>query len=255
MYNLGAFLILNRFLFGIVFVLSTSTTAWSGDFAVIQENIKPGNIVIIGESHQKPESTQLFALLVDSTLEKHQCLTVGLEIDRSQQPIIDEVVKGRAQVSAIKIPYAIDHSDMRNLIDYLAKLKSKWPCLGIAAIDAEQDRDQSMADRLTIFPRENPILVLLGGLHTLKKVKWAVKSGEPFVAEILAGRSYQVNSYPQNWQPENCANGQGRVSRYVKADDPEALPILNESFMSLINAKPHRSAKGVVDGFVVWECN
>jgi hypothetical protein len=37
--------------------------------------------------------------------------------------------------------------------------------------------------------------------------------------------------------------------------EAEALTILNESLMSLINAKRHRSTKDVIDGFVVWECN
>jgi hypothetical protein len=42
-----------------------SGLTWSNDFSAIQDNIKPDNIVIIGEAHQKPESTQLFARLVD----------------------------------------------------------------------------------------------------------------------------------------------------------------------------------------------
>lgn len=245
---------LKRCWFGIYVVLLPSL-GWSNDFSTIQDNIKPGNIVIIGESHQKPESTQLFALLVDAALERHQCLTVGLEINRNQQPVIDAVTHGEAQVAEIKVPYAIDHPGMRKLIDYLVTLKSKFPCLRIEAIDADQDRDVNMANRLSEFPRDKPILALLGGLHTLKKVKWTVKSGEPFVAEILADHGYQVNSYPQNWQPERCENGQGRSSRYVNADDPAALQILNESFMSLINAKRHQSTQDVVDGFLLWECD
>lgn len=244
---------LKRCFFSIYFVL-LSGIAWSNDFSTMQNNIKPGNIVIIGETHQKPESTQLFALLVDEAQERHKCLTVGLEINQSQQTIIDEVVKGRASVSAIKIPYAIDHPGMRNLIDYLAKLKSKTQCLDIKAIDADQDRDLNMANRLSEFPHDKPILVLLGSLHTLKKVDWMVASGRPAVAEVLLKRGYNVKSYPQEWQPKTCENEQGRASRYVSDADPKALPILNESLMSLINAKPHRSTKGVVDGFVVWKC-
>uniref|UniRef100_UPI00402B6884 hypothetical protein n=1 Tax=Methylomonas sp. PHL2-19 TaxID=3438878 RepID=UPI00402B6884 len=245
---------LERYFFSIYLVL-LSGPVWSDEFSTIQDNINPGNIVIIGETHQKPESAQLFALLVDSALKRHQCLTVGLEINHNQQPAIDAVTKGETRVSEIKIPYAIDHPGMRKLIDYLAKLKSKTPCLRIEAIDADQDRDEHMADRLEHLQRDEPILVLLGGLHTLKKVKWTVKSGGPFVAEILVDHGYQVKSYPQRWLPERCENGQGRSSRYVSAFDPEALPILNESLMSLINAKRHRSTKDVIDGFVVWECN
>lgn len=245
---------LKRYFFSIYFVL-LSGLAWPYEFSTIQENIKPGNIVIIGESHQNTESIELFTFLVDTALERHQCLTVGLEINLDQQSIIDAVTKGEAEVSELKIPYAIDHAGMRKMIDYLAKLKSRLPCLEIEAIDADQDRDEHMASRLEKFQSDKPILVLLGGLHTLKKVKWTVKSGEPFVAEILVNHGFRVSSYPQRWLPERCENGQGRSSRYVNADDPEALTILNESLMSLINAKRHRSTKDVIDGFVVWECN
>ena len=45
-----------------------------------------------------------------------------------------------------------------------------------------------------------------------------------------------------------------RVSRFVSVDSPEALTILNESLISLINATPPKSVAGVVDGFLVWEC-
>jgi hypothetical protein len=40
----------------------------------------------------------------------------------------------------------------------------------------------------------------------------------------------------------------------VNANAPEALDILNDSLMSLINAKPHESAQGVIDGLILWEC-
>lgn len=47
---------------------------------------------------------------------------------------------------------------------------------------------------------------------------------------------------------------EARVSRFVSADSSEALTILNESLFSLINATPPKSAAGVADGFLVWEC-
>ena len=99
-----------------------------------------------------------------------------------------------------------------------------------------------------------PVLVLLGALHTLKRINWTVRTGRPSVAEILTAKGFSVKSYPQRWIPDNCAGNENRRSRFVYPDSPEALTILNESMMSLINAKPHKSALGVVDGFVVWEC-
>ena len=60
--------------------------------------------------------------------------------------------------------------------------------------------------------------------------------------------------FPQRWIPDNCKVSGARVSRFVSADSPEALTLLNESLMALINASPPNSVKGIVDGFIVWEC-
>jgi hypothetical protein len=62
-----------------------------------------------------------------------------------------------------------------------------------------------------------------------------------------------VKSFPQRWIPDHCAGNENRRSRFLNPGSPEALTVLNDSMMSLINAKVHKSASGVVDGFVVWE--
>lgn len=97
--------------------------------------------------------------------------------------------------------------------------------------------------------------MLLGALHTLKKTDWLVAAGKPRVAEILSDKGFRVRSFPQRWLPERCPGNNGRKSRFVSADSPEALTILNDSLMSLINAKPHASANGVVGDFILWECS
>ena len=61
-------------------------------------------------------------------------------------------------------------------------------------------------------------------------------------------------NFLQRWIPDNCKVSEARVSRFVSADSPEALIILNESLMALINATPPNSVKDIVDGFIVWEC-
>lgn len=132
-------------------------------------------------------------------------------------------------------------------------------CLRLVAIDTgvdtEYDRDEWMAKKLSKLPTDKPILVLLGGMHTLKKVDWTVATGKPSVAEILTNNGYRVKSFPQRWLPEKCPENQERLSRFVSADKPEALTILNETFISLINANPYKTATDVIDGSVIWECD
>lgn len=112
-----------------------------------------------------------------------------------------------------------------------------------------------MAKLLTEQVGETPIQILLGSLHTLKKVEWRVSVGKPSVAEHLTGQGITVHSLPQHWQQDRCSSGGRIVSRFMNIDEPEALQILNESLMALINAKPHTSTKDVIDGIILWECD
>jgi hypothetical protein len=183
---------------------------------------------------------------------------LALEIADSQQPAINRVLNQGYPISDIDIPASIDHLPMRKLIGHLAKLKTRTPCLSVVAIDAgldnPSDRDEWMAKRLAKLVGDRPILVLIGALHTLKKVDWLVKSGKPSVAERLSTRGFRVRSFPQRWIPGQCGVGKSRKQRFVGADAPEALAVLNDSLISLINAKPHKSAQGVIDGLILWEC-
>jgi hypothetical protein len=137
-------------------------------------------------------------------------------------------------------------------------VKQQGQCIKVVGIDSgvnnDIDRDQWMASRLAEQGRNAPVLVLLGALHTLKRVNWTVRTGRPSVAEILTNKGFRVKSYPQRWFPDNCAENDLRTGTFISAKSPHALTLLNKSMMSLLNAKPHKSASSVVDGFIVWEC-
>lgn len=241
----------------VFFLLSTPTWAISNN--PILKSLTTGSITFIGESHKHPESPRLIIDLVTYSVKKGQCLTLALEINSNQQLVIDRVLAKRASVSDIVIPDAIDHPPMRQMIKHMAYLKKTLPCLNVVAIDAgiddPNDRDEWMAKKLSEIAGDRPILVLVGALHTLKKVDWLVSTGRPSAAEILASKGFRVKSFPQRWIPNQCEGGGHRNLRLINTENPEALTILNDSLMSLINAKPHESAKDVVDGFILWECH
>jgi len=247
---------MHRFTALFCFLLSLPLQAAEVD--PILEGLTPESIIFIGESHKHIESAGFIKDLVISAIKRKQCPILALEIADSEQPAIDRAMNQADTVSGIEIPDSIDHLAMRKMIKDMATLKAQSPCLEVIAIDAGQDkpidRDEWMATRLANLAGEKPILVLIGALHTLKKVDWLVKSGKPSVAERLAARGFNVRSFPQRWMPDQCRAGEIRNQRFVGAYAPEALTILNDSLMSLINAKPHESAQGVVDGFILWEC-
>ena len=233
----------------------------AGNLTPVLDSIKPDTITIIGETHRHSESINLFQALIKGYLKNNKCLTVALEINSNQQTIINQVIQGRAVVSDIEISSIIDHPALRNMINDLVIQKRNGACLKLLAIDAGNNinmgRDEWMAINLAGQVGDTPILVLLGGLHTLKKVNWdlSMTKGSPSVAEILSNQGYRVNSYPQRWPETECVSPQQLRNRYIPADTAEALTLLNTSLFSLLNAFEPNSAVGVVDGVIVWECS
>ena len=114
-----------------------------------------------------------------------------------------------------------------------------------------------MAKQLVKIGGNTPVLVLLGGLHTLKRIDWDLpkEDWQLSVSEILVSKNYQIKTYPQIWQKASRDKQCQRTSRYVSGDTHEALTLLNNSLISLMNAFPANTVTDVVDGFVVWECS
>ena len=232
----------------------------AGNLTVVLDSIKPHTITIIGETHRHTESINLFQALIKGYLKNNKCLIVALEIHSNQQSTIDRIIQGRAVVSDIEISSIIDHPAFRTMIDDLAIQQRNGACLKLLAItsgkDIDMGHDEWMAINLTKHVG-TPILVLLGELHTLKKVNWDLSMTThsfPSVAEILSNQGYHVNSYPQQGLETDCASPQQLRNRYIPANTTEALRLLNTSLFSLLNAFEPDSAVGVVDGVIVWEC-
>jgi hypothetical protein len=234
-----------------------SSQLWATALEPVISKMTPSSITFIGESHKHIESSKFIKDLVTAAIEQGQCPILALEIADTEQLAIDKAMTQGGSASGIVIPASIDHLPMRQMIEDMATLKKKSPCLNVVAIDADMNnphgRDEWMAAKLANLVGDRPILVLIGALHTLKKVDWRVKSGKPSVAELLKNKGLHVKSFPQRWIGDDCV-GKNRNQRFVKSDTSEASTILNDSLLSLINAEPNKSAIGVIDGFILWEC-
>lgn len=229
----------------------------AGNLSPVLGSIRPNSITIIGETHQHPESIQLFHSLIKSYLKKDTCLTVALEIHADQQYIFDNIMQGRAVASDLEISSIIDQPALRNLIDNLAQQKMNGACLEILALDnANGSRDSFMASRFKQKISTTPIIALLGNLHSLKAIKWdlSMTKGKLFVAEILNKQGISVSSYPQVWQENSCSDKQSLQFRLVPNNSNESLSLLNSHFINNLNAHEFKSSEGVVDGLIVWSC-
>lgn len=246
----------------IIFVLLFPCSALAAIYSPILDQTKPGSITIIGETHKKVESVELFQNLAIDVIKRYQCVVIGLEIASDQQTILDAVMQGSASVKEITLWPPIDHPPYRHMLENFAEAKRQGQCIKLIAIDSgvgnDVERDQWMALKLAEQAGDKPVLALLGALHTIQKITWIpAKDGHPpLVAQLLLAKGYQVKSYPQRWlEPKSCTDGQHRVARFYRADHPKALTILNESLLSLIRTKPSTTADSVVNGVIAWECD
>jgi len=245
-----------RFLIFVTLLFSPTVYAKNG-YNRILADMTPNSITIIGETHRRPEAIQFFQSLITGYTQKNKCLTVALEIASSQQSLLDEIKQGRATVADIEITSVIDHPPIRVLINDLIEMQNYNDCLKLIAIDAglelKTNRDEWMAIQLTDKVGQAPVLALLGNLHTLKKVDWnpAIIKKEPYVAEILAARGFNIKSYPQVWLDRACNS----KTRLISADEPDASKLLNADLFALLNASKPETVTDIIDGIVLWECS
>lgn len=229
-----------------------------GIYAQILGHIQPHTVTFIGESHKRIESAIFFEGLVSAVVEKQGCTMVGLEIGSDQQPILDQIMEGQAKAEQISLWDSIDHKPYRDMIGSFSAAKQSGKCIGVLAIDSGTDnkthRDEWMATLLAKQVGNKPILVLVGGLHTLKRIDWTHPGGKPPVAEILAKSGIAVHSYPQRWLNDTCGGNAIMQGRFMEADNPKALGIINRTLVSLVKSKPLKSLKDAVDGLLLWEC-
>ena len=226
----------------------------------IPELLRDKDVIIVGETHRRPESTKFVTNTVAEYLQGENCLTVGLEIPSHQQPILDRALKGkwipeRFSISSIPLSDLIDHPGYRKMLASFRNQIWKGKCLKVRAIDKPQlvpvSRDEWMEKQLLEVMDGTPILVLVGNFHAMKEVKWLSDplAGES-LGERLVDRGIKVASMLQYWEKKRCYI---RSEKFVHTEEPESSEYVNE-IMDAIHAETPDKASEVTDGVIVWEC-
>lgn len=249
---------LNRVL--IVLTLSVLTISSAALSSSIPELLRDKDVIIVGETHRRPESTKFVTDTVTEYLQGGNCLTVGLEIPSHQQPILDRALKGewipvRFSISSIPLSTFIDHPGYRKMLASFRNQIWKGKCLKVRAIDKPQlvpvSRDEWMEKQILAVMDGTPILVLVGNFHAMKEVRWhsdplAGKS----LGERLVDRGIKVVSVLQYWEKKRCFL---RSEKIVDTEKPESAEYVRQ-ITDAIHAEIPDKASEVADAVIVWEC-
>ncbi|MBI2485798.1 MAG: hypothetical protein HYW01_02340 [Deltaproteobacteria bacterium] len=224
----------------------------------VPQLLEDKDVVIVGETHRRPESTQFVTNTVAEYLQGGKCLIVGLEIPSHQQPVLERAFKKRVSISSISsIPLSsiIDHPGYRKMLASFRNQIREGKCLKVRAIDVPHivsvDRDEWMEKQILEMMDGTPIVVLVGNFHAMKEVRWnSDPLGGPSLTERLIDRGIRVASMLQYWEKKGCNL---RSEKLVSTEEPESSEYVKQ-IMEVINAEAPDKASEAADGVVVWRC-
>ncbi len=217
-------------------------------------------MVIVGETHRRPESTQFVTNTVAEYLQGGKCLTVGLEVPSHQQPVLERAFfsewrLNRVSIRSIQLSSLVDHRGYRRMLASFRDHIQRGICLKVRAIDAPVivpvDRDEWMEKQILEVMDGTPILVLVGNFHAMKEVRWSSDPlGGPSLAERLVNRGIRVASMLQYWEKKGC---DVRSEKLVSTTEPESSEYIKQ-IIEVLNAETPDKASDVADGVIVWKC-
>ncbi len=215
-------------------------------------------VLIFGEHHKESEGHRIFADIVKEAIKQNSSIMVGLEIDNDRQEDLDMALAGTRSPESIAF-HTVDGPSYQSLIKNLGNLRGKYPAkIDVRAIDIPssdgRSRDAGMTSNIMdalASEKYDKILILVGSLHSLKKVRWVdyVPDKTPKLGEMLSIAGIRVTSVMHEAGP--ACNGKKYPKLYTMAEQEgrEAARFL----VSKINVKENMTIDGTLDGAVLWE--
>lgn len=211
-------------------------------------------VVIVGETHRRPESARLFLAVVRELVNHGACPVVSLEISKDQQPGLDALARGEGGANALQVSPIIDHPGYRTLLASLGRFAHAG-CVQLLAIDdyalAAPPRPETMFERLAPHLGTRPVLALVGNIHALQRIDWEPHvHAEPELGERLSAARKDVLSVLQHW-PGECDGP--RISRLKLTTGADGVGAFDEIFASMA-ASPPQNPREAADYVVIWDC-
>jgi hypothetical protein len=131
----------------------------------------------------------------------------------------------------------IDHPAYSDMLGRFRDLRQACKCLKVRAVDSPREetgsKDEWMAEEIHKLSTGGSVLVLVGYLHALKRVRWTNGKDNPYLAERLVRQGTSVVSVLQEWDPD-C---QVREGRLLGARHPRAVAAL-QSTLDILAVHP-----------------
>lgn len=142
----------------------------------IQSKLQKNDIVFLGTTHRNPQLLRIIAEIIPK-LKKVGVTHIGVEVPSDEQGKIDYFMKTGDGLDNVRFHLQVDHPDYRYLFKVfrMTGLKPIAIDLPYRKYGGEISRDEWMARSMLKVLNKEPaakILVIVGGLHTLKKLKW-----------------------------------------------------------------------------------
>ncbi|MDB4303392.1 hypothetical protein N9934_01195 [Desulfosarcina sp.] len=185
----------------------------------LRSKLQKNDIVFLGTTHKKPEILSFIAALIPS-MKGLGVSHIGLEIPSDQQEKINAFMLTGKGLDEIQFHAQIDCPEYRHLFEVLRKSGGPTP----VAIDSpysvhggDISRDEWMARSvLAVFETEPAakMLVIVGSLHTLKKLEWE----DQVPTKHLAIREYIQRKRPDTkmWSVGQMIHGNPNQCDFTK---------------------------------------
>jgi len=241
--------------------LETSASVIAHDpIPFVLDKVKVHDVVLLGTTHNRPDILNFIARLLPQ-LSYAGVTHIGLEIATDQQAKIDRYIREGRGLKDIEIFHAIDCLGYRHLLEIIRTHNLRPVALDLprSMWKTPNTRDQWMAKTLnSIFEedQESNIFVIVGNLHTIKKVEWLVPSIKDGVI-----RSYLSNLRPglKVFSVVGCIDDSEEVCDFRKMFGGTKNPIAVETkgldfkvgILGAMAAKPI-TAREAVDAVIIY---
>lgn len=213
--------------------------------------------LLLGERHRRPESVRLFLEVVQGLSARGTCPVIGLEISETEQPALNRLAAGDTTADAIRVPGVIDHPAYRELLAALAEIP-RTGCARLLAIDggpaSNAPRPAVMFRHVAPYAGVRPVVVLVGNIHTLKRIGWLPsvppRVRAPELGEQLAEAGIPWVSVLQHW-PGGCAGP--RLGRLAPIESEAGRAAVGTTFEPMAADAPH-DPHAAADLVVSWAC-